>query len=251
MLKKLRETLKRLREAMERDARLIRKAKRRIAANRRRKEEAERAEAVAEGRIRFWVAKVKKIHERRHRTAQNIRKVRERIKELEAQGVRFYTDGNGDHLEGGTPGQRYEFGLLKAAELDYTKGHRFYSQAGAWSTNRVITGENPGYRSDCSQFLLGMMKLAGLPDPGNYDFTAGYTGTMLLARNGWRECSVAELKEKGWGYVVYGDGVGFHTEGFVGPDDRTVGHGDARVNYGVVYLFGGSTTTRCFIYDPS
>ena len=57
------------------------------------------------------------------------------------------------------------------------------------------------------------------------------------------------MRKKGWGYVVYGGGVGHHVEAYIGPGDRTAGHGSAPVDFGRINLFGNGDF-RCFIYDP-
>lgn len=139
---------------------------------------------------------------------------------------------NGNKVTGGTKRQRIVAAAMQAAHLYYTgKSHRFYSQAGRWSTTKGITGESPGYRSDCSQFATAMYKSAGVKDPNANSFRGGYTGTM--AAHG-RYISRSQLKPGD--FVFYGPAPHHHVELYVGPGDRTVGHGSPPVDYGDIYM---------------
>lgn len=222
---------------------LIPRAKRKI------KREGELAE-IHSRRQQHYVGALKRLRQRQVDQRKRRDDLKAQIEKLESLGPHLVGD---NAVEGGTPGQRFKFVMLKAEEFDEAHpGDWFYSQAGSWTTEFPITGPPPGYRSDCSQAVLSWIKAAGLPDPGDTDFTGGYTGTLMLAKNGWRQVSREALIKKGWGYVVYlsyaGDRIGHHTEGYPGPGDRTIGHGDSRVNDGTIDLFGNGLYA-CFIYE--
>lgn len=111
-------------------------------------------------------------------------------------------------------------------------------------------GQVPYERSDCSVFVTEVCWAARLPDPNGAKYTGGFTGTLVGEHNGWREVSEAEMRRKGWGFVIYGSGTGHHTEFYVGEGgSMTIGHGSAPVDPGVIDLFGDGSQ-RCFIYDP-
>lgn len=167
---------------------------------------------------------------------------------LKNHGVQIH----GNHAVGGTPKERW-IAVCLASVANCSQGHRrnFYSMPGNWDVNHVIKpGEAPGERSDCSSTVTGWAKAAGLPDPNGEDWHGGFTGTLLGAHNGWKEVSRERMVKHGWGYIVYGSGVGHHTEAYIGPGDRTAGHGSAPVDFGVIDLFGSGEVQRYFIYDP-
>jgi exonuclease VII small subunit len=138
----------------------------------------------------------------------------------------------GNKVIGGTPEQRLVACSLKSAAncADGTRAN-FYSQAGAWDVAHCITGEHYGERSDCSSWFTSNYKSCGLSDPNASDFGSGYTGT-LVAHGHQIDRPVPGCA------VIYGPGVGHHVEMYVGPGDRTIGHGSAPVDAGVVDLFG-------------
>lgn len=110
-------------------------------------------------------------------------------------------------------------------------------------------GQVPYERSDCSVFVTEVCWAADLPDPNGASYTGGYTGTLVGQHGGWRLASEAELRKKGWGYVVYGPGTGHHTEFYIGEGgSKTIGHGSAPVDEGVIDLFGDGDY-RCYVYD--
>lgn len=171
--------------------------------------------------------------------------------ELAAELKKHKVTIKGNKATGGTAGQRWR-AVCKASVANCASGRRrnFYSMSGAWDIDSVIVpGEEYGQRSDCSSTVTGWALAAGLPDPNGADWSGGYTGTLVGEHNGWRQVSRPAMVKKGWGYVVYGGGVGYHVEAYIGPDDRTAGHGSAPVDFGVIDLFGDGDY-RCFIYDP-
>jgi hypothetical protein len=61
------------------------------------------------------------------------------------------------------------------------------------------------------------------------------------------------MRKKGWGFIVYGEGSGHHTEAFTPSKelpDRTSGHGSAPVDFGTVFLFGTGEFQRYFCWFP-
>jgi hypothetical protein len=165
----------------------------------------------------------------------------------------------GNRASGGTPYKRWmAVCLAAAANCASAKRRNFYSQSGAWDVKHELEpGPAYGERSDCSSTVTGFAWSANLTDPNGQRFTGGYTGTLLGGHNGWREVSEAEMKRAGKpAFIVYvsswSDTVGHHTEGWVpskSDSNRTVGHGDSRVDFGTVDDFGDGLF-RCFIFDP-
>jgi hypothetical protein len=157
----------------------------------------------------------------------------------------------GNRVVGGTPGQRWKTALLASVQ-NCSNGSRrnFYSQSGSWDIDHEIKGgPEYGHRSDCSSTVTGWAKACGLPDPNGEDFHGGYTGTLVGEHNGWRMVTRSRMESNGKpGYVVYGPGVGHHVEAYLGPGDRTAGHGSAPVDFGTVDLFGDGSY-RCFILE--
>lgn len=158
-------------------------------------------------------------------------------------------------VTGGTFAQRWRTANLTAASRCSTGRRRnAYSQAGApdiW--HPFGPGPAAGRRDDCSSYITSIALATGADDPNGEDFSGvGYTGTLVEAHGRWKQVTFRQMVKAGHGYVVYGDGTGFHTEAYCpveGDPMRTVGHGDAAVNFGTVHLFG-SGSERYFIYDP-
>lgn len=151
-------------------------------------------------------------------------------KELKAQGVSIV----GNHATGGTKQERLKAVALKSAS-ECARGHRhnFYSQSGSWDVDHCVTGEQYGDRSDCSSWVTSVYKSCGLPDPNGEEYRGGYTGTLVA--NGKR---TNRKNLKPGDLVIYGSGAGYHVEMYVGPGDKTIGHGSAPVDAGVINLFG-------------
>lgn len=139
----------------------------------------------------------------------------------------------GNKVTGGTTRERIVAGCEEAAQLYASgKSHRFYSQPGGWTVEHGITGEPSGYRSDCSQFVTSMYWSSGIKeDPNGQDYKAGYTGT--LAAHGVY-ISRAELRPGD--FVLYGPAPHHHVEVYVGPGNRTIGHGSPPVDPGDIYM---------------
>lgn len=169
---------------------------------------------------------------------------------------RVKVDVLGNRVTGGTDKQRFRTAALTSSKRCLTgKRPNWYSMLGGWIVSKCFTGEPSGSRSDCSQWLTSVCLAAGLPDPNGTNWTGGWTGTLVEGHNGWHQCSEADMKRKGFGYVVYGYGPGHHVEAFVGPGEKdhqgsafanlTIGHGSAPIDPGVIDLFGDGNY-RCF-----
>lgn len=196
--------------------------------------------------------RIKELLQEKHGLETRQDKLKENAaKYLKNHGVQI----RGNKATGGTPKERW-IAVCLASVASCSEGmphgrRNFYSMPGAWDVDHVIKpGEAPGERSDCSSTVTGWAKAAGLPDPNGADWSGGFTGTLLGAHNGWKEVSRERMVKHGWGYVVYGSGSGHHTEAYIGPGDRTAGHGSSPVDFGVIDLFGSGEVQRYFIYDP-
>lgn len=197
--------------------------------------------------------RIKELLQEKHGLEVRQEKLHKHAEEyLKKHGVQI----KGNHAIGGTPKERW-IAVCLASVANCSKGmpngrRNFYSMPGNWDVDHVIVpGEKPGERSDCSSTVTGWAKAAGLPDPNGEDWRGGYTGTLLRGVNGWKQVSRERMIKHGWGYIVYGSGDGHHTEAYIGPGDRTAGHGSAPVDFGVIDLFGSGEVMRYFIYDPS
>lgn len=199
-------------------------------------------------RAQFWLGRVKTL-------TQRIEGLDADIKKLEAELKKMRPKVKGNEVVGGTPKQRWTLACLTSvANCANGRRRNFYSQSGSWSIDHeLVGGPQYGERSDCSSTVTGWAKAAQLGDPNGAEWTGGYTGTLISESNGWKECSLAALRKKGWGYIVYGSGVGHHTEAFTpskDSPDRTSGHGSSPVDFGTVFLFGPSEYQRYYIYAP-
>lgn len=161
---------------------------------------------------------------------------------------------SGNKVTGGSPPQRVVAAAMEAAARYYSgKSTRFYSQVGTTQFDLGITGEEPGMRSDCSQWYVSMFKSAGVPDPcqGGYDANKlHYTGTIP---NGGKRVDREQLRPGA--AICYGTYPYHHVEMWVGNGDgkttyaelrrtghphrdRTVGHGSPPVDYGDIDMMG-------------
>lgn len=154
----------------------------------------------------------------------------------------------GNRVVGGRDFADRKVAALDAAVLNCARGvkRRFYSQAGRFVLGKAIVGEDPGERSDCSQFERSIQQSAGRSDPASGYFT----GTAKVEGE---PCALEDLIV-GRGYVVYGGGNGHHMEAYRGNGVGgmtyaqvarkhgtavariTVGHGSAPVDRGDVFM---------------
>jgi len=188
-------------------------------------------------RAQFWLGRVKVLTQRIHKLETDQAKLQKELAELGPNIV-------GNKATGGTKQERLKAVALKSAsECSAGRRHNFYSQAGSWDVDHCITGESYGERSDCSSWVTSVYKSCGLPDPNGADYSGGYTGTLIT--NGKR---INRSQLEPGDLVLYGGGTGHHVELFVGPGDRTTGHGSAPVDAGVIDLFGDGDY-RFYTYD--
>lgn len=178
-------------------------------------------------RAQFWLGRVKILIQRIHKLEIRESQIQRELAELGPTIV-------GNHAKGGSKSERLKAVALKSAsECAAGRRHNFYSQAGSWDVDHCITGENYGERSDCSSWATSVYKSCGLPDPNGQDYGGGYTGTLY--QNGH---SVSKDDLKPGDLILYGVAPGHHVELYVGPGAKTIGHGSASVDAGVVDLFG-------------
>lgn len=196
----------------------------------RKDKKAQRLEVVAtknHQRAQFWLGRVKVLTQRIHKLELDQVKLQKELAELGPNIV-------GNRATGGTKQERLKAVALKSAsECAAGRRRNFYSQAGSWDVEHCITGESYGERSDCSSWATSTYMAGGLPDPNGADYSGGYTGTLIA--NGKR---ITRAQLKPGDLVLYGGGTGHHVEMFVGPGNRTIGHGSAPVDAGVIDLFG-------------
>jgi hypothetical protein len=196
----------------------------------------------------YWRGKVKLAVQKKHDLGIHQDKIAaELAKWKKEHGV--VVEGN--KVVGGTPGQRWKAALLTSVRnCSNRKRRNFYSQSGNWDIDHeLVDGPEYGHRSDCSSTVTGWAKACGLPDPNGEDFHGGYTGTLVGQNNGWKEVSRDYMEKSGKpGYIVYGPGAGHHTEGYLGPGDRTAGHGSAAVDFGTVDDFNDGQF-RCYSFE--
>jgi hypothetical protein len=196
-------------------------------------------------KARWWIQRIKDLKAKQAKAQLTADELNRRLDELERDKVRFHIENN--KVTGGKMKDRWIGTCLLSAKRCATAARaNFYSQPGSWNVSKVFTGESWGERSDCSQWVTSVAKACDLDDPNGGNYTAGgYTGTMLGGHGKWRETNREKFMERGWGYVVYGTGTGFHTEAYIGGT-RTIGHGDAQINEGYLDMF---YPRRYFIYN--
>lgn len=229
----------------------------------RKAQKALRLEAAAARRYAksvYWRNVARTASQKIHKIDTSIKAVKLELKKFEAShGPRV--DPNSRKVVGSADaGERAIYAALMAWH-ECAAGHRpnYYSMTGGGFNcthcvargNQERIGQVPYERSDCSLFVTEVCWAAGLQDPNGSDWGSGYTGTLVGQHSGWKLVSEPTMRAKGWGYVVYGGGVGHHTEFYVGKGgSMTVGHGSAPVDPGTIALFGDSDY-RCYIYDPA
>lgn len=179
-------------------------------------------------RAQFWLGRIKVL-------TQRVEKLEASQAALEAERKKFNkVTISGNQASGGTKPERLKaVALASAAACSSGRRHNFYSQAGSWDVSHCISGESYGERSDCSSWFTSVYHSCGLSDPNGQQYTAGYTGTLVA--NG-RQVDRSDLHPGD--AVIYGSGTGHHVEMYVGPGDRTIGHGSAPVDVGTINLFG-------------
>lgn len=199
-------------------------------------------------RAQFWLGKIRQTIQKIEGLGTHEDKIRvELAKWKREHGV--VVEGN--KVMGGSPGQRWKAALLTSVKnCSSGKRRNFYSMSGTWDIDHeLVGGPEFGHRSDCSSTVTGWAKACGLPDPNGEDFHGGYTGTLVGEHNGWRLVTRSHMESSGKpGYIVYGPGVGHHVEAYLGPGDRTAGHGSAPVDFGVVDDFGDGDL-RCYVLE--
>jgi len=187
-------------------------------------------------RAAHWAGRVKALVRRVEGLETEAARLEDELEELKREhGISI--DVRSNKITGGTPRQRLRAAaLLSASRCAAGKRANFYSQPGSFTTDACFTGEKPGERSDCSQWIASVYAACGLEIPGTW------TGDMVD-----RGTEIRRDQLKPGDTVIYGSGPGFHTELYVGPADRTIGHGSAPIDAGVVDLLGDGNY-RCFSY---
>lgn len=174
------------------------------------------------------------------RKQQAIHKLETRQADLEAELKKLNkVTIKGDKATGGSVHERLKaVALASAAACASGDRDNFYSQSGRYDVSHCITGPATDCRDDCSSWTTSAHKSAGLKDPNGLRYTAGYTETLrdYAVAN---DLVVSRSELKPGGSVIYGrPGATHHVEMYVGPGDKTIGHGSAPVDAGVVDLFG-------------
>jgi cell wall-associated NlpC family hydrolase len=256
-VKKLRDLLAQVAEKLGLSEDLLARAQRRYKANRKRAYTAHndgvRWQAKADGErldgrdgahedreARRAHARAYKNHLRAQHYLGVIKTLTARIEKLDSAEAQYTADLkelshvtiSGNKATGGSRRQRLKaVALSSAARCARGQRRNFYSQLGSWDVDHCLTGEAYGERSDCSSWVTSVYKSCDLPDPNGQRYTGGYTGTLVA--NGKQVDS-----PKPGDLVIYGSGTGHHVELYVGPGDKTIGHGSAPVDPGVIDLFG-------------
>jgi cell wall-associated NlpC family hydrolase len=189
-------------------------------------------------RAQFWLGRIKVLVGRIDGIEADAGKLEAELKKLHDVEI------HGNRATGGSQHQRLKAVALKSA-ANCASGVRanFYSQTGSFDAKHCVTGPASSHRDDCSSWFGSVYWSAGLPDPSDQDFQAGYTET--LAANG-KQIPRSELSPGD--AIIYGPpGATHHVEMWVGPGTKTIGHGSAPVDPGVIDLFGDGDY-RCFTY---
>lgn len=178
-------------------------------------------------RAQVWLGRIKELTQRVNELEGHKLDLEKELKKLSHVTIK------GDKATGGTKRERLKaVALASAAACATGRRNNFYSQSGSFDADHCITGPAYGHRDDCSSWFASVYKSAGLADPSGERFTAGYTGT--LEANGKQVHSPQPGDA-----VLYGPpGATHHVEMYVGPGTKTVGHGSAPVDPGVIDLFG-------------
>lgn len=186
--------------------------------------------AAAKRRAQPHIGNIKRLARRKHGLEHDAEEVKSELAALKSDhGVKI----SGNRATGGTKRQRIvAVALASVAACSAGRRRNGYTQSGHWDADHPITGEGAGARSDCSQWEQAVCKCANInPDPTKQNYGGGFTGTTLLA-------PVASKLKPGVA-IVYGSGNGFHTELYIGPGNRTAGHGSPPIDFGIVDLIPG------------
>jgi cell wall-associated NlpC family hydrolase len=146
------------------------------------------------------------------------------------------TGGQGDENSTGVAGGSLRDKIVSVAEAsrknyEKNKGAWFYSQTGAANADDPTRPPKAGRRSDCSQWVAAVYKKAGAPPPCSGDYATAWTGNMKVKG---KAVGLSDLKPGD--VVIYGAGSGHHVELYVGPGNRTIGHGSPPVDYGTTTM---------------
>lgn len=200
-----------------------------------------------DARVRRLKRTAYKNHLRAEHYLGAIKKLQQRIHGLETTQAGLEAERKklahvtikGDKATGGTVHERLKAVALKsAAECAAGKRENFYDQGGSYDVSHCISGPPQGCRDDCSSWKTSAHKSAGLKDPNGLRYTAGYTETLRNYAVA-HDLVVSRGELKPGGSVIYGrPGETHHVEMYVGPGDKTIGHGSAPVDAGIVDLFG-------------
>lgn len=218
----------------------------------RKEKKAQRLEAKAEREKRravVWKGRARKLTNRIHGIKTDIDQVKGEIAEFGPK-----VDFENSQVKGGSFAARWRLSNLTSVRCCQNSRRRnAYSQAGApdiW--HPYGPGPAAGRRDDCSTFVTSQALATGADDPNGCDFRGeGYTGTLIGAHGRWKQVTLNEMIAAGQGYIVYGDGPGYHTEAYCPSKTdklRTVGHGSAPVDFSTIHMFRSGTTERYYIY---
>lgn len=260
-MSRIRGLLKQLAETLGLDQAQLARARRRYAANRKRAFKAhaqqvkaqERADAARSGgaysataapyidkealryghvafknhqRAQYWLGRIKVLTQQIHDLEVREDDLRAELQKLSKVTIK------GDKATGGTRrGRLRAVALASAAACASGKRPNFYSQVGSFDADHCISGPRYGHRDDCSSWFASVYRSAGLADPSGQRYTAGWTGTLVEHGTQISEPEIGCA-------VIYGSGSGHHVEMYVGPGSKTIGHGSAPVDAGVIDLFG-------------
>lgn len=200
-----------------------------------------------DGKVRRYSHTAFKNHLRAEHYLGAIKRKQQALHKLETTQAEFKAELKklnkvtivGDKATGGSVHDRLKaVGLASAAACASGDRDNFYSQSGGYNVSQCISGPPTDDRDDCSSWKTSVHKSAGLKDPNGLRYGSGYTETLrnYAVANG---LVVSRSELKPGGSVIYGEpGATHHVEMFVGPGEKTIGHGSAPVDAGIVDLFG-------------
>lgn len=155
------------------------------------------------------------------------------LPEPSAESTAGPSGGQGDVAVAGGSLREKIVAVAEASMKSYqhNKGAWFYSQNGASNADDPTRPPSRGKRSDCSQWVAAVYKKAGAPSPCSGDYATAWTGNMKVKGHA---VGISDLRPGD--VVIFGAGSGHHVELFVGPGNRTIGHGSAPVDYGTTTM---------------